>query len=561
MMVKEITFTDSALSDKIKNFFNRYKVNETYKYVSMIDTRIIQSQVVEIDFNDFSNEVKEMLNAQPKEKIHTSIYRAISEIFQVSRGTAELENIKKEDVLKFRLNNCEVFEDEVCSDPKLIYYENYDKTEWKNDEWFDVAKEIQKLYHIKTLRENKQMWYYSEEEGVWLPNADTIIEEACQKLVKQCTIKTRSEIKATIKSNKTFIRSRDLFDSQHINTQNGILNPKTFELFSHSHEYLTTTKLPFAVDFTSNNLKLWNHILTIIDVKDIKLIMELIWICISWKNPFKKMFVFKGVPNTQKSTLSDILVWMIGENNVSREKPLQFLAKDSRFSSSKFIGKRMNTASEIGNLTKGMIENQKALVGSEKQNTEMKGDNTERYFDPNKFVFLYTTNTLGTIFSNIDDNSIITRYQFLIFKNVIEEGKANGLWYEDFFDSDEDKQTAIETIINIVIRYKKAQSLGMIPKTKWSNILQTKEILKEQRPKEDKYFDRKRIIAKEGGKLLLSEIKKDFESYVGYAVEPHALGIILKHNGLKSAQSNGVTYYKGWGFDTDRDQTRLDKQQ
>ena len=66
MMVKEITFTDSALSDKIKNFFNRYKVNETYKYVSMIDTRIIQSQVVEIDFNDFSNEVKEMLNAQPK---------------------------------------------------------------------------------------------------------------------------------------------------------------------------------------------------------------------------------------------------------------------------------------------------------------------------------------------------------------------------------------------------------------------------------------------------------------------------------------------------------------
>lgn len=424
-----------------------------------------------------------------------------------------------------------------------------------NKEWPDVAKKIQSMYHFVTLRETKKMWYYNENEGIYLPNADTIIEEECQKMVRSCTIKTRNEVKATIKSNGTMILGRELFDSKYINTQNGILDPKTFEPLPHSYKFLTTTKLPFAVNFEANNPKLWNHILTIIDEKDINLIMELIWICISWNNPFKKLFVFKGPPNSQKTTLSDIIVWIIGEENVSREKPLQFLAKGSRFSTSKFIGKRMNTASEISNLTKEMIENQKALVGAEKQNTERKSDNTERYFDPTKFVFLYTTNTLGAIYSSIDDNSIITRFQFIIFKNVIDEDKANGLWYEDFFDSDEDKQSAIETVVRKVIEYKKGQALKKIPKTEWSNIIQTKEILREQMPKEDKYFDEERIIRSDGDRLPLLDIKKDFESFVGYTVKEQALGIILKHHGFKSSTSNGLTYYKGWKLSKGNNET------
>jgi len=436
--------------------------------------------------------------------------------------------------------------------------ENEDEIKYSNVEWSDVALVIQNKYHFVTLRETKKMWYYDEDEGVYLPDADTIIDEQCQELVRQCTIKTRNEVKATIKSNKTMITSGELFESIHINTLNGILDPKTFELHPHSHKYLTTTKLPFSVNFEANNMKLWNHILTIVDEKDINLIIELIWICISWRNPFKKLFVFKGIPNTQKTTLSDIIVWIIGEDNVSREKPLQFLSKDSRFSSSKFIGKRMNTASEIGNLTKEMIENQKQLVGSEKQNTERKGDNAERHFDPTKFVFLYTTNTLGQIYSSIDDNTIITRFQFLIFKNVIDENKANGLWYDSFFDNDEDKQTAIDTVVKTVIQYKKDQSLNKIPKTNWSNIIQTKEILKEEMPREDKYFDEDRIIRNdEGDKLPLIDVKKDFEFFVGYSIKEQALGILMKHHGFKSGTSNGLTYFKGWMLNPHRDQTKL----
>jgi len=428
----------------------------------------------------------------------------------------------------------------IDQEPKTFNNKNYDL----------VAEIIQSENNFLTFRETREMWNYNKSEGMYTPLADTFIAESCQRMIQKCKRSAVLEVIDTIRRNKTMIYMKDLLESRIVNTKNYVLDTDTFELKSHSPEYLTYTKLPFSINFEARNLKLWNHILTIIDPRDINLIMELIWICISWNNPFKKMFVFKGLTNTQKSTLADILVWIIGTENVAREKPLQFLSNDSRFSTSKFIGKRINIASEIGNLDEDMIENQKSLVGGELQNTERKGDNTERYFDPTRFVFLYTTNTLGTIYSSINDYSVITRFQFLIFRNQLDDDKTNGQWYDMFFDNDEDKQSSIDTIVNIVIHYKKAQSLGKIPKTKWSNITDTKKILDEEMPIDDKYFRDERIITKQGSKLTLDEIKKDFESFVGYTVNPQEMGYILKKNGFHSNRSNGITCYKSKAFAT-----------
>ena len=458
-------------------------------------------------------------------------------------GVREIEKPLDEDFIK-NWNNVNL---EIARESKS----------YTNEEFYLVADLIQSDFNFKTIRENKEVWIYNKKEGIYEPNGDTIIEEESQKLIKECRKWAVKEVIEQIKRNGTYIHQKDLLESRIINTQNGILD--NFELKPHSPEYLTTTKLPFSVNHKAKNLKLWNHILTIIDPKDINLIMELIWICISWNNPFKKMFVFKGETNTQKSTLADILVWIIGLNNVSREKPESFLLKGTRFSTSKFIGKRINIASEIGNLTKEMLENQKSLIGAEKQNTEKKNDNAEYHFDPNRFVFLYTTNKLGEIYSSINDNSVVTRFQFIIFRNKIDDKIANGQWYDSFFKDEQDKQSGIDTIVNIVINYKKAQSLGKIPKTQWSNIEDTKQILREEMPIEDKYFADGRIIKKEGSRLTLEEIKEDFESFTGLKINNQAIGIILKKNGIESKSSNSKTIYKGYGFNTAKDQTVLNQ--
>jgi hypothetical protein len=422
-----------------------------------------------------------------------------------------------------------------------------------NEKWVEVAELIQSQFVFQTLRDTKQkdIWYYSEKDLMYLPHGDTIIDEEAQRLIKGCSNHSRSEIKNTIRYNHTMIDSKDLLKSGIINTQNCIFEPKTFEKKDHSWKYLTVSKLPFSVDYEARNLKLWKLILEIVRPQDIKLIMEIIWNLITGSNPHKKLFVFMGIPHTRKTTLMEIFTWIIGIKNFSKEDPKKFLGKNS-FSTSQFVGKRGNLWDEIGNLTKEMIENQKALVGGITQDTEAKNAQTRLSFDPKGFTFIYGTNTLGINFSQLaDDNSIITRFEIIPFEKVIE--KMNGMWESEFFEDDEDKQSAINTIVNIVIHFKRAQYLGTIPKTEWSNVEKTKDILQNAKPKEESYFDKDRILAKEGGKLSLADIKKDFESYVGYSVNEQTLGYLLKNHGMKKSKSNGVTWFKGYALSTASD--------
>ena len=122
-------YTDSAMSDLIKRFFITFKENNEYKYTNLIDIKIIETNVIEIDFNDFNDEIQSMLKNQTKERNHTAIYRAISEIFQIRYSSIGLDNVKNQDDIKFKLINSNIFESKICSNPKLIHYENYDEAD------------------------------------------------------------------------------------------------------------------------------------------------------------------------------------------------------------------------------------------------------------------------------------------------------------------------------------------------------------------------------------------------------------------------------------------------
>ena len=165
------------------------------------------------------------------------------------------------------------------------------------------------------------------------------------------------------------------------------------------------------------------------------------------------------------------------------------------------------------------------------------------------------------IFKTFSENSaccLPTTNQIVNQKHHLFQPQNNEIMEQSdkiFFDDENDKQTSIETIVSIVIYYKKAQSKGKIPKTRWSNIAETKKILDEEMPIEDKYFEDERIIQKDGSKLTIDEIRKDFESFIGRSVKPQDLGYILKKNGFRKSSSNGITYYKGWSFNTQKNQT------
>ena len=76
---------------------------------------------------------------------------------------------------------------------------------YKNSDWTFVSDEIQENNHFLTIRETKKMWVYVSEEGVYVPNGETFIEEECQRLIHSCTTKSRNEIINTIRANKRII--------------------------------------------------------------------------------------------------------------------------------------------------------------------------------------------------------------------------------------------------------------------------------------------------------------------------------------------------------------------
>lgn len=431
----------------------------------------------------------------------------------------------------------------------------YSKT-FDNKQWPYVADQIGGDESFVTIRESNKVWMYSKFKKFFIPDGDTMIKESCQQLVNSCNRKTVLEVVDTIKRS-TFVYAEEFFESGVINTMDGILDPNTITIIEHSPDRYSTAQLPFHVKSNGSNynVKLYNHVLSIIDPDDIYLFLELLWMYITSSNPFKKMFIFKGLTNTQKTTLSTIITWIIGPENFSYERPQNFLSSKSRFSTNKFIGKRGNIASEIGNLDEEHIENQKSLVGGERQATERKNDNTPFMFDPTKFTFLYTTNELGKAYSTINDASIIGRYQFMIFRNKLEDETMDGNWESKFFESNTERQDCIDTIVKFVLNYKRAQKLGFQNKTKWSSVAETKKILEDEISIEDKYFRNNRMAKKRGERLTLDEIKQDFEEFIGGTISSQALGYILKKNGFNTVQSNGVTVLKGFTFVKEENQT------
>lgn len=411
---------------------------------------------------------------------------------------------------------------------------------YTNDQWHEASLEIQNKFDITTVRETKDMWIYSDKDGVYVPDADTYIEEESHKLIFKCNTKSVNEIKNAIRRNQTMILSSDFFDSIIINTENGIIDPDTFGILPHSSEYLTTTKLPFRVDMKANNFKLWNHIThNIIEPKDSKLFLEILWVLISSNNPHKKCIMFKGVSDTQKTTLMEIISWIIGRKNIALVKPQKFLESGDRFSMSRFIGKRANFSEEINNLTPDMLENLKAMIGGMVQETELKNSNDGREFDPKRFLFIFSTNQLDSIYQKLNDNSTINRFQFMMFKQVVK--KKKGDWEKEFFTDKDDKRTAIETIIRFVLAWKKSgQSI------RWNEAWETKEFLRAELPIENQYFESGRIIEKRGGKLFLDEVEKDIEVYCDSPFENQALGYLMKQQGFESKHSGLKTYYSGY---------------
>jgi len=94
-MTEQKLFTESALSDKIKEFWKNKKIPGYYAgdyYYEIIDQGILFNKEIEIPLEHLDNELREILNKTGPKTIQYVIFRAIKEIAQEKFGSCDFEN-------------------------------------------------------------------------------------------------------------------------------------------------------------------------------------------------------------------------------------------------------------------------------------------------------------------------------------------------------------------------------------------------------------------------------------------------------------------------------------
>lgn len=390
-MTQEIQYyTDSALSDLLKMFFVRFKKDSDFKYVSMIDTNVIQSKVIEIDYFELTDKIKSVLEYEPKSRTHTAIYRAIAETFQMRYGSLDLDNAKNEDKIKFQIIN--YADTRVYSNPNLINYEEYNKEDFEGPDRIDkVSQYLQKNNTFVTLRKTEEILLYN---GKIYDNlqAETIIKEETEKLIPNCSTHDRHEVINKIKA-QTYTDLENFDSDPNIQTiENGILRLDSMKLSPHTSDNLSRVLLPVEyqkpkfeindetifedVEKNLNHTLFWKFLKSSFTVdgkfkkEDFETVLEIIASPIIKRHIDEKASMFLGSGENGKSVCLGYVESMLGKNNVSNIT-LQDIADD------KFM--RANLAGMSANIFTDLEKNElrhtgkiKAIVSNEGINVQEK---------------------------------------------------------------------------------------------------------------------------------------------------------------------------------------------
>ena len=156
--------------------------------------------------------------------------------------------IKTTDNFKDQLKNKGVSKDDILAlwdsldlNFEKILQHNNTRQEQESEEEQEQEQEerienvLMDMYHFRTMSDTKEIYYYDETRGIYVPGAEIIIESEAESMDNEVTTSIVNEAMNHIRR-RTYINRAD-FDSNQphiINLQNGLLNIDTLELTEHS---------------------------------------------------------------------------------------------------------------------------------------------------------------------------------------------------------------------------------------------------------------------------------------------------------------------------------------
>ena len=117
-----------------------------------------------------------------------------------------------------------------------------------------LSIDIQKMFRIVTMKDNREIWIYNPEKGHYEPNGAETLRAIIKKILG--TEYREQHAKATIDdiTASTYLERKDFHHAEHlIPVKNGLidlLTPEPYQLLEHDPKYYVTGVLP--VDYDPN---------------------------------------------------------------------------------------------------------------------------------------------------------------------------------------------------------------------------------------------------------------------------------------------------------------------
>ncbi len=176
--------------------------------------------------------------------------------------------------------------------------------------------------------------------------------------------------------------------------RNGIFDPKDETMHEHSEDYFCLNQIPADFDPKADEKSPEFDALmefNFPDEYDREMVLQFFGLCFTRDTGFQKFLIFQGPGGSGKSTLINLLIYLIGPENCSAET-LQGL--NERFNATNLFGKLLNACADISSEDMAQVDALKKITGADLQGVKYEKKGKDSFFFTPCAKLLFSANQI-----------------------------------------------------------------------------------------------------------------------------------------------------------------------
>lgn len=284
-----------------------------------------------------------------------------------------------------------------------------------------LAQYITKKYDIITIGE-KEREIFIYQEGIYFQAENEIIFPEIQRILGE-EVNKSAKLETLHKIHDMTAKPRSIFESAQLNfipLLNGVYDIYTKELLPHSPDYKFKYKFPITYLKDSLCPKTLSFIEQVLSPEQVATFQEWLGYYFYRLYIFKKAIIFVGEGDTGKTTLLEVITYLLGRDNLSSIS-LQKMSSD-KFSAAHLYEKHGNLVDELSARDISDTGSFKVATGGGTVTGEYKFGNQFGFHNFSKFTF--ACNKIPDV-TDMDDIAYFNRWMVIRFEKVIEKKIPN----------------------------------------------------------------------------------------------------------------------------------------